>query len=160
MSGSTSPAPGCRAARRGQRSALIWVLFSSIFSLFWLGAASRYNLPLLILALSMATAAFVVPLGGVRKNLLAVKRAELDRLREEIRRERGLTLEAESTGEDPSPRLGNLIAYFQLIDSAREWPVDAANLLRFVAYLLLGLGSWLGGALVERVLESALRSAG
>ena len=34
----------------------------------------------------------------------------------------------------------------QLIDNAREWPVDAANLLKFIGYLLLGLGSWLGGA--------------
>lgn len=147
-------------ARRGQRSALIWVLFSSVFSLFWFGSASSANLPLLILALSMATAAFVVPLVGLRKNILEVKRVELDRLRDEIRRERALNLEAESTGGDPSPRLANLIAYFQLIKSAREWPVDAANLLRFLAYLLLGLGSWLGGALVERVLESALRSTG
>ena len=50
-----------------------------------------------------------------------------------------------------------MICYYQLIDSAREWPVDAANLLRFIGYLLLGLGSWLGGAVVERILDSAIR---
>ena len=40
---------------------------------------------------------------------------------------------------------------------AREWPVDAANLLKFIGYLLLGLGSSLGGAIVERILVSPLR---
>ncbi len=146
-------------ARNGQRSALTWVLFSSIFSLFWFGgSAARANLPLLVFVLSIAIGAFVLPLVAVRKSILAVKRAEQARLREEIRRERELTLEAEATGGEASPRLANLIAYYQLIESAREWPVDAVNLLRFLAYLLLGLGSWLGGALVERVLDSALRS--
>ena len=148
-------------ARRGQRCALTWVLFSSIFSLFWFGgSAAAGNLPLLVLVLSMATAAFVVPLAAVRKNILAVKRAELDRLREEIRREGERTLVPASARSNPSPQLANLISYYQLIGSAREWPVDAANLLRFLAYLFLGLGSWLGGAVVERALDSALRGVG
>ncbi len=55
-----------------------------------------------------------------------------------------------------SPRLADLIAYHQLIDRTREWPIDAANLLKFFMYLLIGLGSWLGGALVERFLDSRL----
>ena len=50
-------------ARRGQRSALTWVIFSSILSLFWLGdSAARTNLPGLVLILSMAAFAFVAPL--------------------------------------------------------------------------------------------------
>jgi len=40
-------------ARRGQRSALTWVLFSSILSLFWLGdSAARANLPAFVSILS------------------------------------------------------------------------------------------------------------
>jgi hypothetical protein len=30
-----------------------------------------------------------------------------------------------------------------------EWPFDVSTLARFAAFLLLPLGSWLGGALVE-----------
>lgn len=52
---------------------------------------------------------------------------------------------------------GRSVAYYQLIESAREWPIDAANVLRFIGYLLLGLGSWLGGAVVERILDTALQ---
>lgn len=139
-------------ARRGQRSALIWVLFLTLFSLFWIGDnASRNNVYLLVLALTMATLAFAWPLIGVHQNILAVKREELERVRDAIRAERSGAFTA-----DASPRLANLVAWYQLIEGAREWPVDAGNLLRVLAYLVLGLGSWLGGALVERILNAAL----
>jgi len=142
-------------ARRGLRSALIWVVFSMIFSLFWVGddTASRQNLALLIILLSMAIGAFVTPLLGVHNNILSVKRAELARLLEEIRNEANSALPGE---EHTSPRLANLIAYYQLVDKAREWPIDVINLLRFFMYLLIGLGSWLGGAVVERMLDLTL----
>jgi hypothetical protein len=86
-----------------------------------------------------------------------VKRLELARLREDIRVER-TTLLNKTTSDDESanPRLANLIAYYQLIDSSQEWPINAANLLRFFMYVLIGLGSWLGGALVERMLDRTL----
>jgi hypothetical protein len=146
-------------ARRGQRSALAWVLFSMIFALFWLGDwAASANLPLVVMVLSMATMAFGLPLVALHSNILAVKHAELDRLRQQIRDERAAAIVVAPSAEIDSPRLANAIGYYQLIDSAREWPVDAANLLKFAGYLMLGLGSWLGGAVVERLLDSALRS--
>ena len=104
------------------------------------------------MALSMATYAFVGPLAALRQGIRAEKHTELERLREQIRAARTQTDAALD-----SPRLANLVGYYQLIDSAREWPVDAANLLKFLGYLLLGLGSWLGGAVVERILDSAIR---
>ena len=144
-------------ARRGLRSALTWVLFSIIFSLFWLGdAASEQNVFLLLLVLTMATAAFFVPLIGVHRNIVSVKARELDRLRDQILSERAGILDSSLDAAPASPRLANLIAYYQLIDGAREWPIDAANLLKFFMYLLIGLGSWLGGAMVERLLDSTL----
>ena len=144
-------------ARRGQRSVLTWAVFSSIFSLFWLGdVAARANLPLLALVLGLATAAYFVPLFGIRKNIRAVKHAELDRLRHEIRSEHEVTGAAATPGAQQSPRLANLVTYYQLIESTREWPIDATNLVRLALYLALGLGSWLGGALVERLLDGLL----
>ena len=140
-------------ARRGQRSALTWVLFSSIFSLFWIdGSAAQGNVPFLVMVLSMATFAFVGPLVALRQSIMVAKHTELDGLRDQIREARDRSDEALS-----SPQLANAVAYYQLIESAREWPVDAANLLKFIGYLFLGLGSWLGGAVVERILDSALR---
>ena len=104
----------------------------------------------------MATAAFVIPLIGVHNNITLVKSLELDRLRDKIRVESAVVMDDLSNENPSSPSLANLIAYYQLIDRTREWPIDAANLLRFFMYLLIGLGSWLGGALVDRLLESSL----
>jgi len=38
----------------------------------------------------------------------------------------------------------------------REWPFDASTLVRFGLYLLIPLGSWAGGAFVERVIDALL----
>jgi hypothetical protein len=145
-------------AQRGLRSALMWVIFSIILSLFWLGedTATDVNFSVLVVVLMIASAAFVVPLLGVHHNILALKRAELDRLLDEIRVERAAVNNSTSSTNSASPRLANLIAYYQFIDRVREWPIDAAKLLRFFLYLLIGLGSWLGGAIVERLLDSTL----
>ena len=42
------------------------------------------------------------------------------------------------------------------IERAEEWPFGVGSLSRVAFYLLLGLGSWVGAALVERLMESAL----
>jgi len=144
---------------RGLRSALTWILFSIIFSLFWLGdSASEQNVLLLIVMLTMATAAFALPLIGVHQEIKSVKVTELDRLRNEIRTERSVVIDQPSTENISNPRLANLISYYHFIEQVREWPIDAANLLRFFLYLIIGLGSWLGGAVVERMLDSTLGS--
>mgnify|MGYP000099034232 CR=1 FL=1 len=41
-------------------------------------------------------------------------------------------------------------------DARSEWPFDAPTLTRFFLYVAIPLGSWLGGALVERLLGAAL----
>jgi hypothetical protein len=145
-------------AQRGLRSALTWIIFSIILSLFWVGEqASKGNFGVLVIALTMATGAFIVPLIGLRNNIVSVKISELARLREDIRVERSTILNKKTMDDKTdSPRLANLIAYYQLIDRTQEWPINAASLLRFFMYVLIGLGSWLGGALVERMLDRTL----
>jgi hypothetical protein len=49
-----------------------------------------------------------------------------------------------------------LLAYMNQIESVREWPFDAPTLTRFFLYVAIPLGSWVGGALVERLLGVAL----
>lgn len=71
----------------------------------------------------MATGAFIVPLVGVHSNILAVKRLELDRLRDEIRLERSVVSSQRPDNNSASPKLANLIAYYQLINHTRERPL-------------------------------------
>lgn len=143
-------------ARRGQQSVLIWALYLSLFSLFWLGdTAARSNASLLVMVLGLAMSAYFLPLIAIRRNIRATKHAELERLRAEIRVERDITAR-HTDAADQTPRLANLVTYYQLIDSTREWPIDATNLVRLALYLILGLGSWLGGAIVERMLDGLI----
>ena len=53
-------------------------------------------------------------------------------------------------------QLPGLLAYVNQIESVREWPFDAPTLTRFFLYVAIPLGSWVGGALVERLLGAAL----
>jgi len=145
-------------ARKGLRSVVVWVLVSSTFSMFWvLESAGQTNVFLPIGVLVLVTAALVAPTRGVHLSILAAKQAELSRVAEAIRAESARTL----TPRDPTAlpedaRLGNLIQYQDYVRSIREWPFDLSIVARSIGLIVLGAGSWLGGAIVERLLEVAL----
>ena len=46
--------------------------------------------------------------------------------------------------------IAELVAYRTTVESVKNWPFDNPTLVRFSLYLLIPLGSWLGGAFVER----------
>ena len=59
---------------------------------------------------------------------------------------------------DPAPGwigLANLVAYRSLVESTREWPFGLPAQARFALFAAIGAGSWVGGALVERLLGAA-----
>ena len=61
--------------------------------------------------------------------------------------------ERESLGEGGlGERLPALLAYEARIESVPNSPYDARDRLRFGLFLLIPLGSWFGGAIVERLL--------
>ena len=59
-------------------------------------------------------------------------------------------------GSDHKPTVAEITAYQNVIENIRNWPFDSPTLIRFTLYLLIPLGSWLGGALVERGLDLIL----
>ncbi|MCZ6463718.1 MAG: hypothetical protein O7A09_05230 [Proteobacteria bacterium] len=145
-------------ARRGLRSAFAWILYSSLISLFWLGPApGSSNAAILAGLFLVLILGFLLGVSGVRDSIHRAKREKLDGLRDAIRRESERVLDAPAPGEPGSARLASLIAYQGLVERVREWPFDAPVLLRLAVYALLGVLSWLGGALVERLLDDALR---
>ena len=52
--------------------------------------------------------------------------------------------------------VAELVAYEERTERVREWPFDAPTLFRFALYLLIPLGSWLGGAVMERLVDRLL----
>jgi hypothetical protein len=141
-------------ARQGLRSALLWLVLISIVSLnaadfIWFVATT-------LLALVGAAAALMLPVRGVHRCLRKAKQAELEKVNAAIRGDSGqLAGSAIGTRRD-SPGLSDLLAYRGFVESVREWPFDSPTLLRFILYLAIPLGSWLGGAFVERILSAAL----
>jgi hypothetical protein len=148
------PEPLFPLARKGQRSVLLWILLSSCLSLFWFGGdPAVINAFVLVLALGVAASAFALPLSRVRARIVAAKRAEIARLNDALRDEREGLLQPESA---PSGRIADLVAWRGLVEGVAEWPVPLPTLLRSGLFVLIGIGSWLGGALVERLLAIVL----
>jgi hypothetical protein len=109
-------------------------------------------------SVAVAAVAFVLPVRGLRRQIRARKAEELAKVREDIRRNRGLAAESGTESAEAGGRLPGLLAYMNQIESVREWPFDAPTLTRFFLYVAIPLGSWVGGALVERLLGAALEA--
>lgn len=142
-------------ARAGLRRALLWLLGSSLAALL-LPYTERPAIVLVVLAvtLGLGVASLFAPSRTLHRRMREVKRAELAWVRSEIARA-GDALRGHG---DPARghRLPALIAWEGRVADAPEWPFDVSTKLRFALLLLVPLGSWLGGAMVERALETWL----
>jgi hypothetical protein len=131
-----------------------------IFStLFLLSVSRAFTVEMMVTwfcSLAVAIAAFVLPVRGLRRQIRARKAEELSSLRDKIRRNRELADGSGTESAEAGARLPGLLAFEKRIESVREWPFDAPTLTRFFLYVAIPLGSWVGGALVERLLGAAL----
>jgi len=57
---------------------------------------------------------------------------------------------------EETSRLPALLAWETRVERMSAWPFDATSLFRFALLLLVPLGSWLGGALVERAVNALI----
>jgi hypothetical protein len=140
--------------RYGLRVALLWVAFLAIASLHLVDV--RAALPLLTilpLLIGLPAVALFLPVRGARNRVREAKADRLGSLRASIRSAEAELDEGGAYAAQAAVRLPALIALEARVDAVREWPFDAPSLLRFGLYLALGLGSWLGAAAVERLLD-------
>jgi hypothetical protein len=142
-------------ARRGLRSVLLWVVLSVLISLLFLAPwSSEPALGFLALVLVLAAALLLLPAWGVHRRILVSKQVELSRVREAMCVARQGLLE--SAGAAPPGHLADLVAYESRVASIATWPFDLSTLVRFALYVALGLGSWLGAAVVERFVDAVV----
>jgi len=142
-------------SRFGLRQALVTIGFFSVILPMFYDSDAAPNLfwilmVIAFLTLSLAAASLLIPVRGVRYAIAREKTRELARVNDQIR----VVLAA--SGSPSHPSLADWIAYRGLIESVREWPIDAPTLRRFALYLAIPLGSWFGGALVERMVDTLL----
>lgn len=91
----------------------------------------------------------------VHRLIDATKKTELEKLRADVSSAREVFAFDKSAGA--TSHLAVLLALEARVESVREWPLDLSTVVRFAFYLALPLGSWLGGALVERGLDLVTR---
>jgi hypothetical protein len=141
---------------RALRSVLLWMLIASFWALLYVGSWAAGVFPLVLALIAVvAFSAFLIPVLGAHRRIREAKQARLAALRAAIQ-QLAARMMADAENPQPAGRLADLIAYEARIAAVREWPFDTPTLLRFALYLSLGLGSWLGGAVVERALDLAL----
>ncbi|MCZ6783727.1 MAG: hypothetical protein O7G30_10515 [Proteobacteria bacterium] len=149
-----------RFGRIGLRLALVWIVGVTLFSLTLLSDPNPEDVParwpIMVATIFLAVLSLLLPVRGVQRRVRTVKRAELDRLDEALRQLRQAP-SAPGPAAGPAPgRMADLLATRAYVADVREWPFDAPTLTRFVLFLLIPLGSWLGGAFVERALAAVL----
>ena len=144
-------------ARQGLRSALLTLLAIAILSLNAADRGFAWSLGVMgPIFLGLAAAALLLPARGVRDRVQRAKREELERVRQAIQGNADALADSAIAKRAESLGLADLLAYRQYVESVHEWPFDAPMLARFALFALLPLGSWLGGALVERGLGTLL----
>lgn len=140
-------------ARQGLRYAFYWFLGSSIALLLVLQSRVPWlPVPVILITVALGVWAMMSATRGVQARVAEVKRRELVRVRAEIARSR----EALGREDGNGAELPALLAWEARVVSVPEWPFDTSTLLRFGLLILVPVGSWLGGALVERLLNAAL----
>jgi len=141
--------------RTGLRPALVGLVIVAIGGL--MGLTTVFGLwatvPVFVFGLVIGLFELMRPARRVRRLIQAVKSSELARLEPLLSKARDETLTDEVSTQG---RLTDLMAYRDRIESTAEWPFNSSTIFRFGLYLFIPVGSMVGGALVERVVNNLL----
>ena len=137
------------------RHALLFIIGISLLIPWMLAIpfASQVFGALIATALVIPVLLLALPVRGVRRRIRAAKAAALEELDAELRRVRDAAIPAE---KGTAGRLADLLAYRAYVVSIYAWPFDSPTRMRFALYLLIPIGSWVGSAFVERVVNTTL----
>ncbi len=137
------------------RAVLVLVLYIVIMSLQALFEPNPGGAIGTVIWMSLlAVAVFLIPLIPLQRRVDAAKQGELTRISADIRREN----EARIAGAEDWVPLTGLIVYKKEIEQVSTWAFNTPTVLRFGFYVSLGIGSWVGAAVVERWLGTLLGS--
>jgi hypothetical protein len=144
-------APLAPFARAGLRTALLWLVGTSLASVLLVDTDSpMLVIVILLVTSSIGVTSLLAPSRGLHDRLREAKREELAWLRAEIARASAALRRGDAPGAEQLPAL---LAWEARVAGAPEWPFDASTVARFALFLLVPLGSWLGSAVAERFVE-------
>ncbi len=146
--------------RMALRRSFLWIVGSSICLLLFLNDAVSPTglLPFVLAIMIVASLALIAPLTGIHRKISAAKDEELRLVRNSIARFREEVLHGTNpaTTNNAAHRLTGLVAYEARLEKTSEWPLDLPTLGTFSFYLAIPVFSWVGGALMERVVDALI----
>lgn len=139
---------------QGLTNAAIIMGFVSMFA--FLGFVDRYVFlvsSVMLYGCGAALVGMLLPVWALRGRIKAEKEKEASWCRARIPGAKA----ALATGKlGAAQELAGLITYLRDIEGVNTWPVAPGGIGRFGLFLLIPLGSWAGGALMERFVDSAI----
>jgi len=139
-------------------SSLLWLLVPAVWAVNLVDAPFLRVVPAITLVcVAVGTAALLLPTRGVRRRLVEAKERELAATHAALRGEDDALDDSLLAGRLDRPSVADLVAWARYVAEQSTSPFTQASRLRFVLYLALPLGSWLGGALVDWGVERLLR---
>ena len=149
--------------RAAARNCLLWLVSFSIGSLVFLNPELSFReslivfVPVFIVIVTIAGLALWLPLRSVHARVSARKTEELAKIDAALRGDREALLASRIQHWTPDVGLADLLSYRRYVADIRTWPFEGPTLGRVALFILIPIGSWVGGALVERAVEAALR---
>lgn len=139
-------------AQHGVQSSLLAVVSLSISANLWLDPDSPVigTATTVVMLVAASVLALFLPTWGIHQRLKAMKQAELKQIRSAI----ASRSDPRTRSLDDAQQLHADLALEQRVMDISEWPFDAGSYGRVALYVFLGFGSWVGAALVERMLGS------
>jgi hypothetical protein len=137
---------------------LMWAIWVPVPFVGIFGADALLPLALLLATgITLSAIAIALPTRGARHCVRRAKATELAEVRGAIALDRGAALDANHPDRDAAAaRLPGLLAYEARVDGISESLLDTQSLRRLGFYLLIPLASWVGGAMIERLVDAVL----
>jgi hypothetical protein len=138
-------------------SSLLWLLVPALWAVNLVDSPFLLVVPAVtVLCAAVGSAALLLPTRGVRRRLAEAKERELAAVHAELRGDDAAQDASLLAGRLERPGVADLVAWARYVEDLSTSPFTQATRLRFGLYLALPLGSWLGGALVDWLLERLL----
>jgi hypothetical protein len=144
-------------ARQSLQTILTWLLILSTFCVNAVDPA--FLLPIAAIAAfcgGLVAATFALCNSPIHQRIRDDRRGQIQSVNAALRGDSAALREVAIASRTGQLTPADLLSYRRLLDDVGTWAFDSSAWVRFGLYLALPLGSWLGGAIVERLLNASL----
>lgn len=143
--------------RQALRTALLVLVFVGLVSVHFVDTGSGWIAIAVVVGLMVvASTVALMPMLGFHRLVGGEKQRALQQVRKAMSRHGDRLYGHAASPEVPNEPLADLVAMEKRLADVAEWPVTLSGASWLVVYMFIGLGSWLGAAMVERLLDQWL----